>query len=529
MNPANETIEDDADGPDEVLVAYLDGQLSAEECECVESLLARDATTRQRLQTLDRVWNALDVLPRSTASPTFTRTTIDMAAVTAEQAQGDKRARLRWRLPFWAVASVLGVIAGAMLTLAVATSPERRAVRDLPVALHAPALEQVGSLDFLNQLVDGHAATIEAFDSDATRAAATEWAEVTASTPQQRHGWVAELSPAELATVNARLAEYQGRTDEKQASLRRLSEEIAAQPNVAELREAALAYEAMVDRLPATMQSSLRQMPARQRLRLIEREAPRWSRDARLELSGSELADFRKAIDRLTESAPYQETGKMVVQTIRVAVARRGSEPLADRVAEGFSKALKREPKLLLTAATEQIAGRGDRRGPLERWFADAGRVPGGDELKASIDSRWRDWVTELEASLPAGVVQEIRDAERHDERARIVSHLLRQTEVEDDLPTAFARIDVSELDSLLLKPTDEFRDELSGRALGGADLPPPFWGEGPPPGGRPGRDGERRPPFDRGRDSRRGPPGGLDGPPGFPPPRREPREIDRT
>ena len=125
---------DNGPDADEVLVAYLDGQLSAEECERVESMLSSDPSTRQRLQSLDRVWNALDVLPRSTASPTFTRTTIEMAAVTAasskrEPKDASKPRSLikapRVRVPLWAVASLIGLATGAM-TLRWAWAPAGR-------------------------------------------------------------------------------------------------------------------------------------------------------------------------------------------------------------------------------------------------------------------------------------------------------------------------------------------------------------------------------------------------------------------
>jgi anti-sigma factor RsiW len=70
---------------DEQLVAYLDGELSPEECRAVEDRLAKDDTFRQQLHDLDTAWEALSSLPPATVDDSFARTTIELACVQAEQ------------------------------------------------------------------------------------------------------------------------------------------------------------------------------------------------------------------------------------------------------------------------------------------------------------------------------------------------------------------------------------------------------------------------------------------------------------
>jgi anti-sigma factor RsiW len=60
----------------EELVAYLDGELDAAARQSVEERLARDAEYRSHLQSLQQAWDLLDELPRSSASESFTRTTV---------------------------------------------------------------------------------------------------------------------------------------------------------------------------------------------------------------------------------------------------------------------------------------------------------------------------------------------------------------------------------------------------------------------------------------------------------------------
>ena len=69
----------------EELTAYLDGELSREESEQLEQRLSEQEHVRSELQRFDRVWNALDQLPQATVGDSFTRTTIEMAAVEAEK------------------------------------------------------------------------------------------------------------------------------------------------------------------------------------------------------------------------------------------------------------------------------------------------------------------------------------------------------------------------------------------------------------------------------------------------------------
>ena len=65
------------------LVAYLDGELSADECRRVERRLASDAEYRRRLTELEQAWTALEALPSTVVDEDFARTTIEMVAVAA--------------------------------------------------------------------------------------------------------------------------------------------------------------------------------------------------------------------------------------------------------------------------------------------------------------------------------------------------------------------------------------------------------------------------------------------------------------
>lgn len=76
----------------EEMVAYLDGELNADQMQQVEDRLARDPPYRRQLQRLQRTWECLDQLPRSHVEEQFARSTVEMVAVQAERETASKPA-----------------------------------------------------------------------------------------------------------------------------------------------------------------------------------------------------------------------------------------------------------------------------------------------------------------------------------------------------------------------------------------------------------------------------------------------------
>jgi len=108
---------------------------------------------------LGEVWDALDVLPRSEASPSMAATTVDLVAVTTERSVAGRTTRglvpvagasRSWIVPVVVVACglVAGVVAGRMT----APDPDARILEDLPVIRHFAMLREAGSVDFLQSL-----------------------------------------------------------------------------------------------------------------------------------------------------------------------------------------------------------------------------------------------------------------------------------------------------------------------------------------------------------------------------------------
>lgn len=103
---------------------------------------------------LGPVWDALDALPRATASATLAATTVELAAVAGARRTlgktGGNRRIIGWLGPATAVAAALlaGVVAGRFA----APDPDLRILENLPLVQHFDLLREAGSTKFLEEM-----------------------------------------------------------------------------------------------------------------------------------------------------------------------------------------------------------------------------------------------------------------------------------------------------------------------------------------------------------------------------------------
>lgn len=155
---------------DDDLVAYLDGELSAEACNEIERRLSEDAHLRRRLQAHQAAWELLDEVPRAEIPTSFTQTTVEMVAVTAaEDSRQAARHALQLRRLAWTAAAAAWVataLAAYGLTSFVVSRPNRELVQDLPIIEHLDAYENAGDIAFLKRLASEGLFTAEVDDDD---------------------------------------------------------------------------------------------------------------------------------------------------------------------------------------------------------------------------------------------------------------------------------------------------------------------------------------------------------------------------
>jgi anti-sigma factor RsiW len=141
---------------DEELVAYLDGELDGEAARRMEHRLASEEAVRRRLQQLAQSWDLLDQLPRTTVDDAFTRSTVEIVALAAEEELGHKagleprRRRVRWG--WTAVATLAACLIGFFVAAHLRPDPNERLLRDLKVIQNQELYKETDNIEFLRAL-----------------------------------------------------------------------------------------------------------------------------------------------------------------------------------------------------------------------------------------------------------------------------------------------------------------------------------------------------------------------------------------
>jgi anti-sigma factor RsiW len=141
------------------LVAYLDGELDEGETRAIATKLAHSPTARREIESLEKTWELLDYLPRPQVAEDFTARTLTEAV--REETEGTRlgsafreTTRRLLRAGAWTAASLLAFGLGYALTQWIWPNPTDRLARDLPIAEHLDEYRDVGSFEFLQELVE---------------------------------------------------------------------------------------------------------------------------------------------------------------------------------------------------------------------------------------------------------------------------------------------------------------------------------------------------------------------------------------
>ena len=141
------------------LIAYLDGELDEGEARAITTKLTHSPTARREVEVLRKTWDLLDHLPRPKVSEDFTTRTLTEVQHLA--AEGGKFEAIAKQVALGAARIALGM-AAALLAFGLAfvvtrwvwPNPTARLARDLPIAEHLEEYQDVGTFDFLSELVN---------------------------------------------------------------------------------------------------------------------------------------------------------------------------------------------------------------------------------------------------------------------------------------------------------------------------------------------------------------------------------------
>ncbi len=193
MNESHDLTGDSPEAIQEILVAYLDGEVSTEVRVAIEQRLADDADYREQLVKLQQTWQLLDQLPTAQTDANFTRSTIAMVAVdvkreltgsqttatpslngnhqqpkelgslTRELEIATSPSRSAWGYGLMAVIAALAV--GFLAVFLPLQNQRRAALKDLPVVESLELYRYVDDVEFLKLLDDAKVFEVEDVDA----------------------------------------------------------------------------------------------------------------------------------------------------------------------------------------------------------------------------------------------------------------------------------------------------------------------------------------------------------------------------
>lgn len=146
------------DRDEEILVAYLDGELDAEERRQIEHRMATDSDFRNKMASLEQTWNMLDVLETVPVDKTLVRSTMEMLVLDVEKEIKENEIRRKKRtipdLLFVILMLFLIGLIGFQLASLVGIRIFTVFMRDIPVIEKLDQLQQIDSIEFLEKLND---------------------------------------------------------------------------------------------------------------------------------------------------------------------------------------------------------------------------------------------------------------------------------------------------------------------------------------------------------------------------------------
>ncbi len=441
----------------EEIVAYLDGELSPQESAQVERRLAADETYRQKLQSMERAWAALDELPAATVDDQFSNTTMELVVESAQnEVEQQTRAlpvqRRKQRLSTVLLATAAALL-GALVFRLVWENPNRALVADLPVIQYIDIYQQFRDVEFLRQLRQQLGDGRWALGDDAEQPTDNLEQFHLVAAADTREAWLDALAVDERVTLRAKFNRFHSMSEEQQGRLRTLHQQIESEPYAAELQQTMLEYQQWLNGLPPSEQYELRERPLEERVRRVVQTVQ--AEEKSFDLTPDELQKLYRAVrPRWAEMR----------ERARVNFSRRGRGNIDSASVRGDSRRFpgRNSPEFqeLIRAIREALP---------EEKREQFDRLTPPEQLQRSFG-----WMRRAERSNDA----ERRSGDRR-RRTRVSEQELEEFFVEE--------VDAATKEKLLAMPRDEMQQRL--RRMFDGKLPSRDWNM---LGDEDGRDGRR-------------------------------------
>ncbi len=259
------------DPDDELLVAYLDGELDAQAENDLMTRLLDDQTLNQRLQRLQEGWEWLDELPDVTPDEKWVETTLELvvADVVKTQRQGSSVwSRYRWPLTILA-SCVAGVLVSLWVVSSIKSNEYRQQLIDLALAESLDAYLDGSDVTLMRQLVADPAwRKMIAMSREVGELPDVTPTVVADATLEERERMIASMSLEDRARLASRYERFARLGTPRRESVRKTAAAVAQQADAQSLLETMQAYAAWMENLPTELRDQIESENAK-----VQREA----------------------------------------------------------------------------------------------------------------------------------------------------------------------------------------------------------------------------------------------------------------
>ncbi len=434
------------DPDDELLVAYLDGELDRQDQAQLEDRLMSNESLRRRLQELQSGWDLLDALPEPESSLKLVETTLEMVVADIVKNQPRDRSLQRFRFPAWvALACVVGVAVIVSVAAFRRAQHYRQQLQDLAIVEYLDAYLYGQDLKLMRQLtVNADWLNMVAAASEIGDIRLTEIAQVGAAPVEQRDALLRELPPENVDQLNSRWERFNRLDESKRDQVRKTAAAVAVQPDAETLLETMRSYAMWRETLPAQLRDAMEKSEG-----LAQRDA------IKAAVEQTQLSISRRSSLKLSEptfDAIYVALQQILSQRIQA------QDPAIQAAAERFQDDPNAEVFMLA-----RIVFRGPGRGFISRGS--------GSNLSTGAEPLTEDELLMIRWVLPDRAV-EILDLVANGDR--LLESVTLRTWAEETVRRKFPRRrDTSTLDRYLeipeqdrdmidLLPPERFLNELS-------------------------------------------------------------------
>lgn len=259
-------LEATLDPVDEMLVAYLDGELPASERSKLEQRLVEQPSLRTRLQELQDGWELLDDLPSVAIDDQFTQTTMEMVAAETIRELDRWSPRDLIRRLFRPIAiglmTLVCLAIGALFVRVSRHADLQRQLNDLRLAEHLEGYLNVEDLEWMRSLAQNERwiETInaaEAADVFGPMGLPPTDSALLRAEGMQRTTVIQQMPPVEKEHLLTSWRRFERLPEERRKAVRRVAAEIDSDPNRDALLRTIDAFAHWREALPSDLQDAI--------------------------------------------------------------------------------------------------------------------------------------------------------------------------------------------------------------------------------------------------------------------------------